>query len=358
MIETAPKTTIVPFEAGLLPPLRAFSESYWSRPRTEAYYAWRYLDPLPFSRMFLAMRGEECVGTLFALRKTWRVRGDLVPCLEVFDWHSLAEVRGSGAGIRLMRAMMKQPERIFSVGGTADVHSTLPLMGWQATGSALAYELPLSAGLLADRLSRARRVPRALALAAFAPLAGPLFGPRRLPAPGRGAVTVSAALPPGVEALYEGDTGYGLVQQPDPAVLRWLAASRWSGRWSFHAFTLDGRLRGWAMTRLYAGKTGLQGSLVEVFAPRPDPALYAWMVSEACLSLAAERPSRILARASCPVLQAALARNRFRKAGVDAPLHTWPKFGVDAPANAHFTYLHSDAPIQPFDSESQAAAES
>lgn len=358
MIETGHKTTIVPFEPGLLAPLRAFSEGYWLRPRTDAYYAWRYLEPQPFSRMFLALRGEECVGTLFALRKTWRLRGELVPCLEVFDWHSLAEVRGSGAGIRLMRAMMKQPERILSVGGTADVHSTLPLMGWQATGTAHAYELPLSASLLADRLHRARRVPRALAHAAFAPLAGPLFGPRRLPAPGRGAVSVSDALPAGVEALYEGDTGYGLVQQPDPAVLRWLTASRWSGRWRFHAFTLDDRLRGWAMTRLYAGKTGLQGSLVDVFAPRANAALYAWMVSEACLTLAAERPSRILARATCPALREALARNRFRKAGVDAPLHTWPKFGAETPANAHFTYLHSDAPIQPYDTESPGAAES
>lgn len=345
------KTTVVPFEPGLLGPLRAFSESYWSRPRTDAYYEWRYLEPLPFSRMFMAMRGEECVGTLCALRKTWRVRGELVPCLEVFDWHSLAEVRGSGAGIRLMRAMMRQSERIFSVGGTADVHSTLPLMGWQHLGTALAFELPLSASLMADRLHRSRGVPRSLAQAALTPLAGPLFGPRRMPAPGRGEVAITDTLPPGIAALYEGDTGHGMVQQPDPEVLRWLTASRWSGRWRFLAFTLDGRLRGWAMTRLYTGKTGLQASLVEVFAPRADSALYAWMVSEACLSLAPARPSRILARASCPALREALGRNRFRQAGVDSPLHTWPAFGGDAPAEGHFTFLHSDAPFQPFETE-------
>lgn len=351
------RTTVIPFEPGLLAPLRAFSESYWSRPGGDDYYEWRYLAPRAFSRMFLVMRGEECVGTLFALRKTWRVRGEALPCLEVFDWHSLAEVRGSGAGIRLMRAMMRSPERIFSVGGTADVHSTLPLMGWQNLGTAYAFELPLSAALLGDRLHRARGVPRALARAAFAPLAGPLFAPRRLPAPGRGEVSAADSLSPEVASLYEGDTGYGLVQQPDPEVLGWLTASRWSGRWRYLHFRLDGRLRGWAMTRLYTGKTGLQGSLVEVFAPRPDGALYAWMVSEACLSMAAARPTRILARATCPVLGEALARNRFRRAGVDAPLHSWPKFGDSAPANAHFTYLHSDAPIQPFDHAPNAALE-
>lgn len=360
-MEADRKTTVVPFEPGLMRPLRAFSESYWARPRTDAYYEWRYLQPQPFSRMFVAMRGEECIGTLFALRKTWRVGGELAPCLEVFDWHSVAEVRGSGAGIRLMRAMMRQPERIFSIGGTADVHSTLPLMGWQPIGSSLAYELPLSPALIADRLHRAGRVPRLLAraaLAPLAPLAGPLLGPRRLPAPGRATVTESDTLPPGVESLYEGDTGCGMVQQPDPAVVRWLTASRWSGRWRFLAFAVDGRLRGWAMTRLYRGKTGLQGSLLEVFAPRADAALYAWMVSEACLSLAAARPSRILARASCPALREALARNRFRRAGVDAPLHTWPRFAGDVPANGHFTYFHSDAPIQPFDTETPGAPES
>ena len=358
MTEIARTTTVVPFEPGLLGAVRTFSEAYWQRPREDAYYDWRYLQPRAFSRMFVALRGEECVGTLFALRKTWRIRGELVPCLEVFDWHSIAEVRGSGAGIRLMRAMMKQPERILSVGGTADVHSTLPLMGWQDYGIALAFELPLSAGLMADRLHRARGVPRLLAHMAFAPLAGPMFGPRRSPAPGRGEVSVSASLPEGLGSLYEGDTGHGAVQQPDPEVLRWLTSSRWSGAWRFLRFTLDGKLRGWAMTRTYLGRTGLQGSLVEVFAPRADSDLYAWMVSEACLALAADRPTRILARATSPALRAALSRNRFRQAGVNAPLHTYPKFGADAPANPHFTYLHSDAPIQPFDTEPNAALES
>jgi hypothetical protein len=352
------KTTVVPFEPGLLGAVRAFSESYWARPRTDAYYEWRYLRPLGFSRMFVALRGEECVGTLFALRKSWRVRGELQPCLEVFDWHSIAEVRGSGAGIRLMRAMMRPGERIFSIGGTADVHSTLPLMGWQHLGTAAAWELPLSPALLADRLHRARGVPRLLARAAFAPLAGPLFAPRRIRPPGRGEVSVADAPSPEVASLYEGETGYGLVQQPDPEVLGWLTASRWSGRWRFLHFRLDGRLRGWAMTRLYEGKTGLQASLVEVFAPRADAMLYAWMVSEACLDVLPDRPTRILARATCPVLRGALARNRFRHAGVDAPLHTYPKFGADAPASPHFTYLHSDAPIQPYDTEPNAAVES
>lgn len=342
---------VAPFEPALLGPLRGFSERYWSRPHDDAYYRWRYLDPMAFSRMFLALRGDECVGTLFALRKTWRWLGQRVPVLEVFDWHVLPDVRAAGTGIRLMRAMMRSPERVFSIGGTADVHAALPLMRWQAIGNAHSFELPLSAGVLAERVAHATNLPRALARIALAPIAGPVFGPRPLPAPGRAEVGVSDALPEGVEDLYEGDTGYGLVQQPDRQVMDWLTASRWSGLWRHLAFRLDGRLRGWAMTRLYHGRTGLQGALVEVYAPRADAALYAWMVSEACLSFAPERPTRVLARATCPALQEGLRRNRFRHAGVDAPLHAWPAFPGRPPANSHFTYLHSDAPIQPFDTE-------
>ena len=38
-------------------------------------------------------------------------------------------------------------------------------------------------------------------------------------------------------------------------------------------------------------------------------------------------------------------------------LYTWPKFREDAPANPHFTFLHSDAPLLPYDTELNGAAE-
>lgn len=355
--DSAPKTSVVPFTPELLGAVRAFSERYWNRPREDAYYEWRYLRPQPFSRMFVALQGEECVGTLFALRKTWRVRGELLDCHEVFDWHSLAELRGSGLGIRLMRAVMRLPERVFSVGGTADVHSTLPLMGWQQLGTANAYELPLSPALIAERLHRSKGVPLWLARAAMAPLASPTFRPRRLPAPGQATVEVASELSPDVQRLYEEESGYGMVQQPDPELLRWLTASRWSGSWRFLHFRVAGRLRGWTMTRTYLGKTGVQSSILEVFSPRATPETYAWMVAETALALLADRPTRILARASCPAYREALGRNRFRHAGVDSPLFTWPKFREDAPANPHFTFLHSDAPILPYVTEQSGSGE-
>lgn len=359
-MDSETRIDVVPFEPELLPPVRAFSERYWSRPRTDDYYDWRYLRPRAFSRMFVAMRGSECVGTLFALRKTWRLRGEPVPCLEVFDWHALAELRGSGVGLRLMRAMMRQGERLLSVGGTPDVHSTLPLMGWKPLAVADAYELPLSPAVIAERVHHGLRVPRGLARVALAPLAGPLFGPRRLPAPAGAEARVVDTLDDEVGSLYAAGpaAGSGFAQQPDRDVLGWLTASRWSGRWRYLRFTVGGRLRGWAMTRTYLGRTGIQASLLEVFAPDPAPELYAWMVSEACLAVLPDHPTRILARASCPALKQALARNRFRHAGVDAPVHTWPAPDAAWPRPGHFTFLHSDSPILPYDTEPIGAHES
>lgn len=349
--ESDSRTSVVPFEPGLLDRVRAFSERYWSRPRSPEYYEWRYLRPQAFSRMFVALRGRECVGTLCALRKPWRVRAERESCLEVFDWHALEDARRAGVGIRLMRAMMRQPERLLSVGGTADVHAALPLMGWQALAVARAYELTLSVRLIAERARRARGVPPWLTQAALGPLEGPLLRPPRHEAPCRGGVSVADAPEEGVSALYEEDESHGMAHRPDPEVLRWMTASRWSGAWRYLHFRVDGRLCGWAMTRTYLGKTGRQASLVEVFAPGADAARYAWMVSEACRALSAERPTRILARASCPVLRRALELNRFRHSGVDAPVHAWPRFEGAAPANPHFTLLHSDAPFLPYDTE-------
>src|SRR5438477_6189454 len=100
------KVSIVPFELRHLPAVRLFSQKNWRRPRHDAYFDWRYIEAAPFSRLFLALREEACVGMLFALRKRYRIGGREARCLEVFDWHSLPEVRGSGVGVRLMRAMM------------------------------------------------------------------------------------------------------------------------------------------------------------------------------------------------------------------------------------------------------------
>jgi hypothetical protein len=348
---------IVPFAPELLPAVRGFSERYWSRPRTEAYYDWRYLQPQPFSRMFMALQDDDCLGLLFALRKQYRVGGRPTACLEVFDWHCLPGLRGSGIGIRLMRAMMRQPEPIVSVGGTGDVLATLPMMKWEAIGAARRFELFVSGDVLAGRLQRRVGLPSALPRAALGIVADGYYAPRRRKVPATGRVVQVEAPGDEIAQLYRDETGYGFVQQPDPDVLRWMTGGSWSGTYRFLTFLIEGRLRGWALTRTHTTGQGLEAAIVEVFAPRPDVALYTWMVSEAATSLMVDRPLRLItARASCPVLQSALLANRFRAMTPDVPIHVWPRGTWDRASALHITLNHSDAALLPYIPEKLASA--
>lgn len=327
-----------------LPLVARFSERYWSRPRTESFYRWRYLESLPFSTMFVANTEDECLGLVCALRKRYLVAATTTPCLEIFDWHSLPGLKGSGVGIRVLRAMMRSGTRLMGVGGTDDVLKALPAMGWQTVGQAVTFELPMTGESLETGL-RTRvpfRIPGdRLALKALVTW----FRPRLKRFGGR-AVQI-AQLGDEVHGLYTGDTGYDFLQVPDLELLRWMTAGYpGTGGYRFWYFTVDGRLRGWALTRVYETEEGLEAAIVDAFAPSPDVSLYAWMISEVAVGLAATRPRVIRARATCPILQKAFLANRFRE-GSAAPVHTFPK--ARAPiGRLHITLNHSDAPFRPY----------
>jgi hypothetical protein len=147
-----------------------------------------------------------------------------------------------------------------------------------------------------------------------------------------------------------------MVQEPDSRVLQWVTGGAWSGRYEFLAFHVEGRWRGWAMTRTYLAEQGPEAVIVELFAPRPDVALYTWMVSETAMTLMAGRPRRLHARASCPLLQAALHANRFRTVTPEDPVYVWPKGMGARAAPLHITFDHSDGPFTPYEPEAAAAA--
>jgi hypothetical protein len=340
--------TIVPFEPARLPLVRRFSAAYWDRPRDEAYYDWRYVQSQELSRMFLAAQGDECPGMLFGLRKRYAVAGTPTSCLEVCDWHTLPGLKGSGVGIRLMRMMMRQPERLFSIGGTPDVHKTLPAMGWQRVGTATPYELRTSGDALAESIRNRTGLPAWLTAGALGLVARAWLHPRRRAQPAGGTVETAAEPDPAIRTLYEGPTGYGLVQIPDPRVLAWTAQRPTAtGVFEFLHFRIGGRLRGWALTRTYEAGVGREGAILEVFAPQPDEALYTWMVSAAACRLQRSAPRLMRARASCPILQAALVANAFRAASIEVPIFTWPK-GLTGAEPVHCTMNHSDEPLRPY----------
>lgn len=337
-----------------LPLVAAFSEAYWSRPRTQAFYRWRYLDSMPFSRLFLARTDDQVLGMTCALRKPYLVDGTRSECLEIFDWHSLPGLKGSGVGIRVMRAMMREGLRLVGTGGTPDVLKTLPALGWQQLGTALNFELPIAGAALEPGL-RARlgfRVPGARLL--LDAVAAAWFRPRRRAFDGR--VVPVSTIGEEVEALYRGETGYDVLQVPDRAQLHWMTGGyAGTGSFRYWYFVVHERLRGWALTRVYDTEQGREAAIVDVFAPGADARIYAWMVSELASALAGEAPLLIRGRASCPHLRAAFLMNRFREAG-GIPIFTWPKIPREG-LRLHITLNHTDAPLRPYPSSDPFVSE-
>jgi hypothetical protein len=341
------------FAPGHLPLVARFSERYWSRPHTESYYRWRYLDSLPFSAMFVAVTETECLGLVCALRKRYLIAGEPTPCLEIFDWHSLPGLKGSGVGVRVMRALMREGPRLIGMGGTPDVLKALPAMGWQTIGQAVTFELPMTGETLEAGLSERMRFQIPGARLILNAATAVWFQPKARMFDGR-AIQI-AQVGDEVQELYAGQTGYDVVQVPEAAQLRWTTAGHpGTGGYRFWYFSVGGKLRGWALTRVYETTQGREAAILEVFAPAPDVQLYAWMVSEAAAGLSGVRPRVIRSRATCPILQAAFRANRFR-IGSAIPVHTWPKM-PDSDRRLHFTLNHSDAPFRPYP-ESGAATD-
>jgi hypothetical protein len=354
MEATGDRVVIAPFELRHLPAVRAFSRLNWRRPESDAYFDWRYVRAQPFSRVFLALRGPTCVGMLFALRKRYRIDGEPTSTLEVFDWHSLPDVRGSGVGVRLMRAMMREPGWIVSVGGTEEVVSALTLMGWTTIGSTQPYEWVAPEAPAADggnghphAEARGGGLMRALSSAVRREALKP---------PAGAVVSRVERLGDDVLDLYASHTGYGMVQEPDPDVLAWITGSAWNGRYDVLTFRVGSQVRGWALTRLYDWGYGLDGDLIDCFARGDDAGAYRWMVGEALASLAEARPRRVRARASCPALRAALVANGFVTLGPPTPILVRAGERAIGSGPVHITMNHADGPLLPYETDARLRA--
>jgi len=155
-----------------------------------------------------------------------------------------------------------------------------------------------------------------------------------------------ASLTPAIQALYDTEGRYDFVQAPDPEVLSWTQAHPTNGTVSLLGFFEEERLAGWTLSRVYGTNEGRRAALLDVYAPRPSPAVYSWMISETAAFLARSKPDLVRARATCPLLAEALRANRFRRVGPEVPIHTWPPpLRAKAP---HITLNHADEPLRPY----------
>jgi hypothetical protein len=319
-------TEIVELTADRMPALRRFAERVWRRPRSDAFYHWRYAE-LPLHRTWLAVRDGEVLATECAIQRPYRIGDERIDLLEVFDWYVLPELRNSGLGVRVQQRLMKESACLL-VGGSADTQALLPRLKFQVVAQAGRFVLPLAGERLAAALERrmpALRGPLAR-LAARAALARPgqRPRPRRVPAGGR-AIAV-AAVGDEVQALYRGPLDYAAVPLWPAALLRWMLGGHASlGHFLPLYFAKDDALLGWALARIYVSDPlhgGCDAELVECFAPRPDVDTYTWMVSEIATRVAGFRPGLLGACTSCPLLAEALRRNAFVH-NTDNPVQLW-----------------------------------
>ena len=328
-----------------------FSTNVWQRPTDDAFLTWRYAACETFHHAYLAMQDRECLATVSAFEKTYRINGEPIQVLEGFDWYSLPELQTSGIGIEVMEALQRQPHPVVGIGGTEEAVALRQRLGWRRIGEATSYMLPLAGAgeLVSDRL----KVPRSLADLGMAAAGNLWFQPRRRQRPSGGEARQVPEIGTDIAQLYEGETGYRAIQVANPAYIAWLVDCYPAmGNYLPFRFEIDGELRGWALGRLVDTDEGRIASLLDCFAPRPTPELYTWMISEVLLTLAESNPALVRAATTCPILSEALKNNRFRPWKAMA-IDCWSKepvfpsedllLGLDTADEAFLPYPSRDA---------------
>jgi hypothetical protein len=325
-VDCAPVATeIVELTPDRMPALRRFAERVWTRPRSDAFYRWRYAA-LPLHRTWLALRDGEVLATECAFQRPYRIGDEPVDVLEVFDWFVLPELRNSGVGVRIQQHLMKLGPCLL-VGGSADTQALLPRLKFQIVAQAGRWVLPLGSDRLAGAIAkRVPALPPALAkLAARAALARPGQKPRARAVPPGGRAIAVARVGDEIQRLYRGPLDYAAVPLWPAALLEWMQGGHPSlGHFLPLYFARGETLVGWALVRIYATELGCDAELVECFAPRPDVDTYTWMVSEIATRVAAFDPGLLGACTACPLLGEALARNRFVQNSTNPVQLWWP----------------------------------
>jgi len=341
-------TEIVELTAERLPALRRFAERVWTRPKSDAFYRWRYQE-LPLHRTWLALRDGEVLAMECAFQRPYRVGDEVVEILEVFDWFCLPELRNAGLGVRVQQRLMKELPCLL-VGGSPDTQGLLPRLQFRVVAQATRCVLPIGSQRLSRAIAqRVPALPAALAqLAARAALARPGQRPRPRRVPPRGRAIAVAGVGDEIQALYRGPIGYAALPLWPDALLRWMQGGHPSlGHFVPLYFAIGDELLGWSLARVYPTADGCDAELVECFAPRPSVDLYTWMVSETATRVAAFGPGLLGACSPCPLLVDALARNGFVRAGQNPVQLYWP--GRELPPGSLLIGANSgDSSLVPF----------
>lgn len=273
---------IEPLSSDNFAAFRRFSEEVWDRPRSDAYYRWRYFDA-PNLITLIATRGDRCVGSLSAFSRIYYNGDETLECLEAFDWRCLQAVKGSGVGIRLATKMMEVGKPILSLGGSADTMRLIPRMGWTAISEATEFFLPLSSAYLL----RNRRLPDYCkrAIAPSLDLAASAWFKPAKPNGSGDCVPLPVSAIDGELAQINGPAGFRSV--PDPRLFAWLMRG-WPATGIYVPMMLkaDGDAVAWIIGRLHRSGGLLHGTILDLRLARQDEAIAVSAITHLARALA------------------------------------------------------------------------
>ena len=313
--ERASSIRIAPIDDANLTQVIDFANTVRSRPLSRQYLKWRYRD-CPIMEGSAAMAGDQCVATLFVLKRQYQTPDGPRECLEPFEWHANEDWRAQAPGLRLIRHYMKGPRPIVAVSGTAVAAGLLTRLRWQTRGFAHRYYLPLT-----GRYVRTRGRNAAIATA-FDLIGRPFVMPRasrRSPLSLVPASNYAEAL----GDLVARQSRFGLMRQPDGAMMTWLHSAPPSvGTWTVLHARVGDELAGWVLTRVFSNEGLRVGELLEVFLDDRHRRYYPDLIAAAYATLRGYEPDMLLASTTCPDTAAGLQQLRFRR-DVECPVFVW-----------------------------------
>lgn len=301
--------TIQEFNQADLPAVRTFVEKTWSRPKSDDFYRWRYLD-CPNAIGLLAKHRGEVLAMLWAFRQTYLLKGTKTECLELVDWATLPEWTKTGVGVLLMKKIMERPEPLIVVGGSQDTQNLLPRLNWRKLGDVNGFLLPLGGKRIGKHIGNRLKGLKWPFQTFHSVFLKPWFKIQKKGRPAGIQVEKKEKMGYEVARLYQNRRDD--ISIPSCDTINWLLkAPSEMGIYQLLHFSFDDQLKGWSLTRMRETALGPEVSILDVFMTEELRGHLPWVVDEVVLNVPGAELDTIVAATNSKALCHAFRKNRF-----------------------------------------------
>ncbi len=322
--------------------LQTYSRVAWDNPDSADYLNWRYRVCVVLDGV-VAISGDACVASMFALRRSYQTRSGAIDCLEPLEWYAAPEFRALGAGLRVVRQLMRDGRPLISLGGTTVARELMKKLQWSQEGVAARYILPLRGRFLRHRGHGV------MTSAAFEAAFRYYYSPSRT----RHNVFTTErveSFPTEAGTLVAEQARFALAPVPEDQATSWLfSAPPLVGQYQRFLFRRNDIIAGWALTRVYRESSTRFGSILHLFLADSETQWYQEAVTQVSAALMDQSVDAITAITSCPETIVALRKARFRLDDTlpvlvwwgDTPRHDGPVLATGIHADYSFFPLAS-----------------